>query len=152
MQLKDKKNKNFEVGIKKLTSWLKNKNWNIIFGNKLEDEMFPVEKYITINNKFKIENQLYACLHECGHLLLHENRNYKNVYPNAYEMDNKIKSKSKKKIKPYKYKVDVVSEEIDAWRKGKELAKKLKISINEQNYYDEMTKYVFTYIKSASTI
>ena len=46
-----------------------------------------------------------------------------------------------------KYKVDVLTEEIDAWRKGKELANRLEIYIDEDNYYSIMAKCVYTYIK-----
>ena len=45
-----------------------------------------------------------------------------------------------------RYKVDVLSEEIDAWRKGKELANRLKIEIDEEKFYSVMTECVYSYI------
>jgi hypothetical protein len=60
----------------------------------------------------------------------------------AYYNSNKRLQKSSK------YRVDVLAEEIDAWRKGKDLAKRLDIFIEEENYYTTMSKCVYTYIMS----
>ncbi len=54
---------------------------------------------------------------------------------------------NKRLERSHKYKVDVIAEELDAWRKGKELAKRLDIYINEDNYYSLMTKCVYSYVR-----
>ena len=40
-----------------------------------------------------------------------------------------------------------MSEEIDAWRKGKELANRLDIYIDEEKYYKVQTECLFSYIQ-----
>lgn len=138
----------FDLKFKKLIKWINSKNWDIEFGT-YEDQMLPFDRIIQINNKFKIENQLYACLHECGHLILRLNKNYKYKYPHSYKEFSKP-TKNKKLIKTKQCQIDIISEEIDAWNKGKWLAKKLNLNINEENYNKEMYKFVFTYIKQAN--
>ncbi len=128
-----------KIGLKKLLKWIKSKNWTVYFGPDVEDEMIPSIKQIKINNKFSYEIQLFALLHECGHMMILNDKNYFEKYPSLIH----IGSKSKK------YNVDVVCEEIDAWRKGKQLAKKLNIRINQKKYYREMIKYIFSYIEYA---
>lgn len=138
----------YKSGLNRLIEWLDNKNWEVLFGNHYKDEMIEFDRTITISTKSKIENQLYACLHECGHLLIRQNSHYSDYYPNAFRIDS-LPSKHKKLIIGPKYQVDLIAEEIDAWRKGKKLAKRLGIHINENNYNNEMSKYVFTYVKYA---
>lgn len=148
MAFKTGKRRLYQAGLNKLILWADSKNFEVLFGHGFIDEMTHFDRTITINTKSKIENQLYACLHECGHLLIHLNRNYSKKYPNTYRVES-LPTKHKGLVRAHKYQVDVIAEEIDAWRKGKELAKRLGIFINEKNYNDEMSKYVFTYIKSA---
>ena len=108
---------------------------------KYDDEVLFPEKLITINKKLGFENQLYTILHECGHLLINNNKNYIKNHPYSYKPANK------KLYGTIKYEVDLVSEEIEAWNRGKCLAKKLKIYIDEKKYFNHMSRYVFTYIK-----
>jgi len=141
------RNNLFKSGLNKLVEWISSKNWDVRFG-VFEDEMSQWDKVIKINIKCKLENQLYTLLHECGHLLLYKNKNYKKQYPYSFKVDMKL-NRNKRLMKVHRYQVDLISEEIDAWRKGKELAKRLRIYINEDNYNNEMAKYVFTYINGA---
>jgi len=148
VSFKTGKRRLYKAGLNKLIEWVEAKNWEVLFGNNVIDEMTQFDRTITISTRSKIENQLYACLHECGHLLIHINKNFSKKYPNSYRIDT-LPTKHRGLARSHKYQVDVIAEEIEAWRKGKILAKRLGIYINENNYNDEMSKYVFTYIKSA---
>ena len=143
--LKSIENKLFQDGIEKLIEWTNKKNFDVHFGHCLTDEYRPADRLITISTRFGEEKQLYAFLHECGHLLLgKDEKSYTKKYPSSAKMwefnSNKKLERSKK------YKVDVVSEEIDAWRKGKEIAKRLDIYVNDENYYSLMSECVYGYI------
>ena len=52
--------------------------------------------------------------------------------------------------KSKKYKVDVISEEIEAWQRGKKLAERLGIYINEDKFNEIMNKCIFTYVEWAA--
>lgn len=140
----------YKSGINKLIKWLNSKNWHIEFGF-YEDEISLYDKSITINHKNKIENQLYAILHECGHMVLFLNKKYPEKYSYIYKVDlflNKNKSMTKSK----RYQVETISEEIEAWHRGFNLAKRLNIYINIDNYKKEASKYIWSYIEEACII
>lgn len=130
----------------KLIGWITNKRWEVYFG-RYQDKMESFSRIIHINEQQKAENQLYTLLHECGHIIVFNRKDYKNNYPTANKMllsstINKTIARSKK------FKIDELFEEMDAWREGRKLAKKLKIYINEKNFNDEMYKALQTYINN----
>lgn len=136
----------FEAGIDDLIDWTHKKGYSIDFDYCVRDEFRPGDNMITISIRQGKENQLYSLLHECGHLILQNNENlYNQKYPSSAKMA--YFTSNKKLERSPKYKVDVLTEEIDAWRKGKELAKKLKIYIDEDKYYSVMSRCVYSYIK-----
>ena len=50
--------------------------------------------------------------------------------------------------KPFRpYKISVLKEEYDAWDRGLALAKRLKIDIDEEKYYNYASKFLYTYCK-----
>ena len=137
--------KAYEDGIEKLVEWANKKHVDVQFGYKMSDEYRPADSLITINTHYGLENRLYALLHECGHLLLTNNeKSYVKKYPSSARMWYYTRNRRIENSK--KYKVDVISEEIDAWRKGREIAKRLNIYVDDKNYYSLMTDCVYTYI------
>ncbi len=148
--LKKLKLQAFESGIEELIEWTNKKGYDIEFDYCVQDEFRPDDKMITISTRQGREKQLYSLLHECGHLILQNNENlYNSKYPSSAKMAYCISSKRLERSP--KYKVDVMAEEIDAWRKGKDLAKRLDIYIEEEEYYSVSTKCLYTYIKSLAT-
>ena len=141
------KKKKFEAGLDKLIEWSTKKGFSIDFDYCGHDEFRSTEKAISINTRQSRENQLYALLHECGHLILQNNDDLYNAkYPSSAKMA--YCTNNKRLESSPKYKVDVMAEEIDAWRKGKDLAKRLGVYVDEDNYYSISTKCLYTYIKS----
>ena len=136
----------FEDGIDKLIDWAYTKGCAIDFDYCVRDEFRPEDKLITISLRQGPENRLYSLLHECGHLILNKNEAlYAKKYPSSMKMAHYKSNKTLEKSP--KYKVDVLTEEIDAWRKGKDLAKRLGIYIDEDNYYSVTSKCVYSYVK-----
>ena len=141
------KTNKWQTNINKVVRWASTKNYDVEFHPNNDDEMDEFQKLVTINSRFKPECQLYALLHECGHLLIRKNtKRYNKLYPVAKKLTDQI---HKGIAKGRKYQIDVISEEIDAWRIGKNLAKRLNIRIDEDNYNNEMAKYVYSYIEEA---
>lgn len=140
------KQKIFQHGLDTLVEWVNNKNYNVEFDYCIRDEFRPAEKTIAVNTRQGIENRLYTLMHECGHLLLQVNeKRYEKRYPSSAKMSY-CNSNVKLERSP-KYKIDILSEELDAWRKGKDLANRLDIYYNEENYYNVMSKCVYSYVK-----
>ena len=139
------KQKLFEVGIRAAVDWAEKKGVDVEFGYCVQDEYRSADGLITVNTRQGIENQLYTLLHECGHLALDKNTKlYSKRFPTSMKLalkNNKALERSKK------YKVDVMSEEIDAWRKGRELANRLDIYIDEEKYYKVQTECLYSYIQ-----
>lgn len=143
---KDKKSRS---KINKLVEWAQSKNWTVHFSSTANDKMSPWDREIEINTRYSEEIQLYGLLHECGHVIIQKNKNYSKKYTYASKVD-KMPSKNSQLLSSKKYQVDLIAEEIEAWRKGKELAKRLNLKINEEKYNNEMFKYVYSYIQAAS--
>ena len=137
----------YKLNINKLIKWIRAKKWDIKFGFFIDEISYP-EKIISIDKRFKLENQLYSILHECGHLILLLNKNYINNYPYTFTVDNFL-NKNKRLVNSKRYQVELISEEIAAWEKGLLLAKKLKIKLNKATYRKESSKYIWTYIEEA---
>ena len=140
----------FEGGLCILTTWLENKGWSMDISYLNRDEMIPAEKHININSRQGIEKQLYSFLHECGHLLIQTNwTKYETSYPATAKM-NQYATVRKQLERSPKYKVDCIAEEIEAWRRGKSLAERLGLYINEEKYNALTAECVYSYIKWAA--
>lgn len=92
-------------------------------------------KLICIHRSYNLEkNGLYALLHECGHALQPVTNVGVNCYKNIDE-DEKPKEFSMKKF----------INEVDAWDKGLELAKKLEIEVDVKRFNKEKDLALLTY-------
>ena len=140
----------FEAGISRLISWLENKGWTMDVGYTNKDEMIPEHKHITINGRQGIEKQFYSFLHECGHLLIQKNWDkYSEAYPATAKMYS-YATTHKQLERSSKYKVDCIAEEIEAWRRGKNLADRLSLYINEEKFNTLTAECVYSYIQWAA--
>ena len=124
-----------------LLQWIKTKGYRLRGSN--EDAYLPAEKIITYNKKLNEENRLYTVLHECGHLL---------VQQNAQSYEKRYKSKvqglfDKRKCRSLRWRIDFLREEYDAWDRGFSLAKRLKIPIDEERYYNYASKCLKSYCR-----
>ena len=147
--LKKLKQQLFEAGIEELIEWANKKGHDIEFDYCVHDEFRPDDRMITISTRQGREKQLYSLLlkKDTWHLISQNNDDlYSAKYPSSAKMANF--NSNRRLERSANYKVDVMTEEIDAWRKGKDLAKRLGIYIDEDNYYSVSTKCLYTYIKS----
>ena len=126
---------------KRLLEWIRKKGYSLEEGTV--DLYDPNNKTIFINKRLKSKNKLYSILHECGHLL---------VQQNTFSYEKRYKSQveglfDKRKCRSVRWRVDFLKEEYDAWDRGYRLAKRLKIPISRERYYDYASKCLATYCK-----
>jgi len=139
----------FEDGFSRTTEWLEKKGWTYECDYCVRDEMSSQGKYITISKRQGQEKQLYSLLHECGHLLIQNNdEKYERSYPTQARMNQFQAHRGIEKSKDYK--VDVVREEIEAWDRGKKLANRLGIFVDEKNFRKVSSQCIYTYIEWAT--
>ena len=94
---------------------------------------------ISISTKQSKRLQLYSMLHEAGHAVLRTNKEYHKVFP--YGKKHKNKSISRR--------VDVLREEVVAWEEGRELARVLKIKLDNGRWHNFVKKNLFDYVRWA---
>lgn len=100
-------------------------------GRKLVDGDF-----IIVNNRVKLEKQLYMLLHEAGHVLLRE------------DMDEHIKRFPAADAKRGKaFRVDTLREEVLAWETGRSMANNFDIPIDNKLWNSMVTSALHKYIK-----
>ena len=139
----------FKAGIARLIDWLWVKRWDIEFDHSCKDEMDPNSKCVTISARQGIEKQLYSLLHECGHILIQSNEvRYNKKFPATAKRNCFVSHRQLEKSK--KYKVDVIAEEIEAWDRGKSLANRLGIYIDEDKFNEVKVACIFTYVEWAT--
>jgi len=132
--------------LKKVFSWLNNKGYEVIFHNDSDSVIFSDRK-IFIDKRSNLENQLYSILHECGHILQHQN---KSIFNKSFKYQH-VAENDKRKARSYAYRLSVLEEEIDAWKRGKKLAKRLNIKLDEIKFEKYKAKYTMTYVNWAAS-
>ena len=139
----------FEDGFDRVREWLEKRGWNLECDYCVRDEMMPQGKHITISTRQCKEKQLYSLLHECGHLLVQRvEEKYDRSYPSQARMNQFFAHRGIEKSKDYK--VDVVREEIEAWKRGKNLANRLGVFIDEKRFQNVSSQCIYSYIEWAA--
>jgi len=124
-----------------LEMWLADKGYHLDLVKNGDNCVCHISKIIEINASCSYENQIIYLLHECGHVLIFDNGS-------SYDFD--LKRKYKKHIVASK--VFVVIEEAEAWRRGRSLAKRLSIPIDDIKWEKSMVKALKKYINWASDL
>lgn len=122
-----------------LIVWANNKGYDIELSPEADNCICEITKLIEINSSASPETQVIRLLHECGHVLIFENGSVHN-----------FQEKKKYAEHTVGHKVFTVIEEAEAWRRGGELAKRLKIPINQDVWEKSMVKALKKYINWAA--
>tara|TARA_B100000131_G_scaffold252040_1_gene245774 strand:+ start:200 stop:607 length:408 start_codon:yes stop_codon:yes gene_type:complete len=133
---------NHRDAIGALVDWLDNKGYYVDFDRSGDDSVDTSSKIVSINTTRTIETQLYILLHECGHVLIHNNEDvvkYRDIQERFQE-------------RTVINKVFTVMEEVEAWKRGKLLARRLGISIDEEKWNKDVTRALHKYIKWAAGV
>jgi hypothetical protein len=132
----------YQKTIEMLSSYLKKRGIYLAKGNW--DAYFHEDKVVVYNYKLRNkENMIFSILHEIGHHLAFTNRKtYKNRFPVLYKQrfgEGNINKRTNR------YRMEVIIEEHDAWKRGAKLAKKLKLDIDSDRYYTYASRWVKSY-------
>lgn len=129
-----------DVEIKKLIQWLADRGFDFRFSRDYAVD-FTTQTVTAYRSQNKL-NLLYSLLHECGHVMLYKQNGYKKQFKSLF--------KAQRDARHYKsnlYCYKKLKEELDAWERGKRLAKKLKIEIDIDDYDKYAAKWFMTYVR-----
>ena len=140
--LKDSKLSNtfWKSQIEKLEGYCKNKGWTVEYKKREPrgDTAHPETGLITIQEDRKPEITFYYFLHEIGHLLLcQNNKAYEEKYDDIFS-DFSLNSQI--------HKITRLEEEIEAWKAGYKLGKRLDLFINKRKFTEIKSRCLTTYI------
>jgi hypothetical protein len=134
------------AGLDLTVSWCATRKIEVEFTNRREAGSFVSdEKKIYVNSTQTYENQLFILLHESGHLLVGSgdgttNPRFTLGYPSIY--DPAVKGK-------FIHRCSVIEEEFEAWHRGRKLAKKLNIEINDMRWNELKSRFIKSYMRWA---
>ena len=135
-----------------IQSWIKKKGFKFISSPGLTDAvMFGVD-CVFINSQPCRDSKIATMLHECGHILIREARQRADeagsITPVVGVTQREFESgtgrythKSKRKS------VAVVTEEIEAWERGWNLGRRLKVRMSRKKYENTRIKALMTYMR-----
>jgi hypothetical protein len=132
-------------GLKELVAWCNLKRITVDFTNrKCGGAYVGKTRTIYINSTQSPEKQLFVLLHECGHLLIDNKTEttelrFRHGYPTD---DPDVKRK-------FIHRCTVVEEEFEAWHRGRKLAMKLGIQIDDERFSDLKASMLKSYMKWA---
>jgi len=129
-----------------ITAWAAQRGYKV-FGKWSEDAFYDKDKEIVYSLRTKEKkNQMYSLLHECGHALAFESKGYKNRFPT---MSKRRFKTAKVNPRTNTFKVEQIVEEYDAWERGYNLACRLGIEIDKEDYNKYASRYVMSYVRKA---
>jgi hypothetical protein len=134
--------------LNKIINWINQYNFKIVFDKSSNQEIDFNMKIIKINKNTKLLSQIITLLHECGHLLIYnERQKYKNkiILNLNWKEWKQIFIKKIRRLK--RIKIAILEEEIEAWNRGAKLAKKLCIKIPCKSWNYHKIRSLLTYTK-----
>ena len=145
------KNEVFRGQITFLEALLPHKGYDIIYDKDVEDRVEFESRLVFINSRNHPENKFYTLLHEIGHILVGED------WP-TFQADHPMYVHSPegplldgRHERSHAYRVSLVSEEIEAWKRGRRFAQSLSLYIDNEKYDKHMTLNIMSYIQWAAT-
>lgn len=123
-----------------LIVWAYEKGYHVDFTPNGDDCICNISKIIEINSSASTKKQIIRLLHECGHVLIFSNGSKFNFI-----------DKEKYKENTDGYKIYTIIEEIEAWKRGRELANRLKIPIDDVEWEKSMVSALKKYVKWANS-
>ena len=141
------KERKLEKDIDKLVDWAQRQGYDVYMENTVNDVVNSTSKEIEISTRQNLENQLYSLAHECGHVLLYNSKSYEHEFPHCYKYLKRGRSRHMERRK--RYKVELIREETEAWRRGSSLLRRLNCFIDEEKISKLAAECVFSYMEEA---
>jgi len=129
---------------REIEDWLENKGFEVSYGTDLQDAVCFALKMVTINSRQRSESRYYTLLHEAGHVLISQTASKFEAEHPMYAC-----SSDRRVTKSKAYQVSLISEEIEAWKRGRRLAGRFNHKIDNEKYDRIMATCVMSYIEDA---
>ena len=144
-ETKEARLRRFKKQFDEVSDWLEKYRVKVNLKWGADDQYDPSDKTITINSRQGAEVRYYTLLHECGHVLIANHwKDFDREHP-MYAASTDLRTAKSKA-----YRVSVIAEELEAWKRGRRLAKKLKHKIDDKKFDELITNNVMSYIEWAS--
>ena len=142
---KDREEKKWHRAFNRIEKWAKRTKYFDVYPGNFDAALVSDNVIVYNMNTGSMKNRIYSLLHECGHVLAMTSKGYKKKFPLLHKQ-----RFGRKKINKNKnaYRIEILAEEIDAWKRGKKLAKRLGISL-DKSYDDYAARWVMTYVRDA---
>ena len=142
----NKKERQWIEQFEELEVWLIDRGYTLNVAHDVDDCVYLYDKIVCIQSRSRYESRYYSLLHECGHILVAQgSKQWKKDMP-MYAQENGLLTDGRKR-KGEVYKVSLVGEEIEAWKRGRRLSKKMRHYIDDKKYNKVMAHCVYSYIK-----
>lgn len=129
---------------KAIESWAYSKGYDVLLETDGADGVYFTCNQIVLNSRNHIEKRLYILLHECGHILINNN-SFDRVF--SLSLDTEAIMGGKKVSR--KRRVAKLAEEIEAWKRGENLARRLGVKINEEKFDKIRSDAIMSYVEWA---
>ena len=134
----------FSDSYKTIESWGYSKGDEVLLETDGADGVYFTCNQIVLNSRNHIEKRLYILLHECGHILINNNSSDR-VF--SLSLDTEAIMGGKKVSR--KRRVAKLAEEMEAWKRGENLASRLGIKINEKKFDKIRADSIMSYVEWA---
>lgn len=124
-----------EEAINKLTEYLTSKGVTVNFNSEGDNAYYPEPNIIAINTRQNIKSKYYSLLHEVGHYLLRQEKDFSTKY--LVDQTFSVKTKNKR--------IDVLREEVVAWEKAYEFAVNNEFPIEKDKWDFYSKKFIYQY-------
>ena len=119
---------------------LDKRNIDVIYGHDLPNAFCG--EYISINSRQNLRYQLHTLLHEAGHALIRSRKDkFEKEYPGLKKRNNSVERK-----------LDTLKEEFQAWDRGKKLADRLGLDLDEAWWRRHKKNCLYDYVRWASNV
>jgi len=132
-----------EDAISSLILWFQKRGYHIELERDGHDAIDRISKFVSINSTRSKETQIHVMLHEAGHLLIGE---ADSIVNGEEEVLKKYSEKSKI------HKTFTVIEEVEAWKRGLGLARRLGIPINKEKWNKDVARAIYKYMIWATEV
>lgn len=132
--------KNLDIQFGILHEWIHRQGLDLL--SSMEGAEYDSEEgHICYHPCTSMQNRIYEILHECGHHICAKSSLKTSV---RYKTQRKA-LKDRRSQRSIQYRVEILREEFEAWENGLELAKKLNIYVDIDDYQKYSSKQIASY-------
>lgn len=130
------------VDLESLIGWCGERGVSVTFTNmppNVGATYDSEQNFVQMSGRFLPEKQLIVLLHECGHMLIGNRRKHER-YGMGHQSDPTV-------TRTLHHRFDVLDEEMEAWYRGRKLAKRLKLKIDQEAFHTTRLACLKSYAK-----